>query len=86
MSATEHQAGIPRWQIITGYVLSGLPGVAFLPSAYMKLAQPAGFLANWTKNYPAGSALPLALFAYTLSNGGAAPLPVALICIGGRGP
>jgi hypothetical protein len=60
MSATE-QAGIPRWQIITGYVLSGLPGLAFLPSAYMKIAQPAGFLDSWTKNYSAGSALPLGI-------------------------
>jgi hypothetical protein len=68
MSANE-QVGIPRGQIITGYVLSGLPGLAFLPSAFMKIVQPGDFIANWTKSYPAGAALPLGIIeigAYAL--------------------
>jgi hypothetical protein len=58
MSAHE-QVGIPRWQIITGYILSGLPALAFVPSAFMKVAQPGDFLGKWTQGYPAGAALPL---------------------------
>jgi len=50
---------IPKWQRVTGWVLSGLLAVPFLPSAYFKIAQPQGFLENWSKTYPAGSALPL---------------------------
>jgi hypothetical protein len=50
-----------RVRKIVGYVLSGLPALAFFPSAYMKIAQPAGFLDGWTKNYPAGSARPLGI-------------------------
>ena len=50
---------IPKWQYVTGWVLSGLLGPLFASSAFAKIAQPAGFLDGWTKNYPAGSALPL---------------------------
>ena len=52
---------IPRWQRILGFVLSALATVPFLPSALMKLSQPAGFLDGWTKNYPAGAAQPLGM-------------------------
>lgn len=50
---------IPRWQTVTGWVLSGALSVVFLPSAYFKIAQPAGFLEEWTRTYPASSALPI---------------------------
>jgi len=57
---------IPKWQRITGWVLSGLLAFVFLPSAYFKLAQPEGFLEEWSKTYPAGSALPLGVIELTL--------------------
>lgn len=50
---------VPKWQIMTGWALSGLLVLVFLPSAYFKVAQPAGFIEEWGKNYPASSALPL---------------------------
>jgi hypothetical protein len=50
---------IPKWQVVTGWVLSGLLALVFVPSAFFKLAQPAGFLEEWSKTYPAGSARPL---------------------------
>lgn len=56
---TTAQSAIPRWQVITGRILSGVLALAFVPSASFKLAQPDGFLEGWTKNYPAGSARPL---------------------------
>src|SRR3954451_13031779 len=43
------QASIPRWQMVTGRVLSGALAFVFLPSAFFKVAQPAGFLDEWTK-------------------------------------
>jgi hypothetical protein len=55
------QALIPRWQVITGWVLSGLLGAVFLPSAFFKIAQPPGFAEGWIKNYPVGAARPLGL-------------------------
>lgn len=55
------QTPIPKWQIITGWVLSGILALVFLPSAYFKIVQPGDFLANWTKTYPAGSARPLGI-------------------------
>jgi hypothetical protein len=57
---------IPKWQRVTGWVLSGLLAVVFLPSAFFKIAQPAGFLAGWTKSYPAGSARPLGIIELTM--------------------
>ncbi len=57
---------IPKWQRITGWVLSSLLAAVFLPSAYFKLAQPEGFLEEWSKTYPAGSALPLGVIELTL--------------------
>lgn len=60
------ETAIPRWQIWTGRVLSGLLAVVFLPSAYMKIAQPTGFLEDWTKTFPAGSALPIGIVEVTL--------------------
>ena len=60
------QASIPRWQVVTGWVLSGILAVVFLPSAYFKIAQPAGFLDEWSKTYPASSALPLGVIEATL--------------------
>ena len=60
------QTPIPRWQTVTGWVLSGILAVVFLPSAFFKIAQPAGFLEDWTKTYPAGTALPLGIVELTL--------------------
>lgn len=50
---------IPKWQRVTGWVLSGLLALVFLPSASFKIAQPEGFIEEWSKTYPASSALPL---------------------------
>jgi DoxX-like protein len=58
MAATESVA-IPKWQLRTGWVLSCLPLLAFLPSAGFKLVQPGDFLANWSKNYPPATARPI---------------------------
>ena len=55
------QTPIPKWQVVTGWTLSGLLAFLFLPSAYFKIAQPAGFLEEWIKSYPAGAALPLGI-------------------------
>jgi succinate dehydrogenase/fumarate reductase cytochrome b subunit len=57
---------IPKWQRVTGWVLSGILAVPFLPSAYFKIAQPQGFIEEWSKNYPAGSALPLGIIELTI--------------------
>jgi hypothetical protein len=53
------QTPTPKWQIITGWVLSGLLAIVFLPSAFFKIAQPTGFTEEWSKTYPAASALPV---------------------------
>ena len=60
------QTPIPRWQIVTGWVLSAILAFVFLPSAFFKIAQPTGFLEGWTKSYPAGAALPLGIIELTL--------------------
>jgi len=60
------QTSIPRWQIVTGWVLSGILGLLFLPSAFFKIAQPAGFLEEWTKSYPAEAARPLGIIELTM--------------------
>jgi hypothetical protein len=57
---------IPRWQLVTGWVLSGLLALVFLPSAYFKIAQPRGFVEDWSRTYPAGSALPLGVIELLL--------------------
>lgn len=57
---------LPRWQIVTGWVLSGLMAVVFLPSAYFKIAQPEGFLEEWSKTYPASAALPIGIIEVAL--------------------
>ncbi len=57
---------IPKWQIVTGWVLSGILAVPFLPSAFFKIAQPGEFLEGWTKTYPAKSALPLGIIELTM--------------------
>ena len=57
---------IPKWQRVTGWVLSGILAVPFLPSAYFKIAQPQSFLEEWSKNYPVGSALPLGVIELTM--------------------
>ena len=57
---------IPKWQFVTGWVLSGLLALVFLPSAFFKIAQPKGFIEEWGKTYPAGSALPLGVIELTL--------------------
>ena len=33
---------IPKWQRVTGWVLSGILALVFLPSAFFKIAQPKG--------------------------------------------
>jgi hypothetical protein len=53
------QTPIPRWQTVTGWVLSGILALVFLPSAFFKIAQPRGFLEEWSKTYPVATALPL---------------------------
>lgn len=50
---------IPKWQRVTGWVLSGILAPVFLPSAFFKIAQPGGFIDEWSKTYPAGSARPI---------------------------
>lgn len=50
---------IPKWQRAIGWVLSGALALVFPPSAYFKIAQPEGFLEEWSKTYPANTALPL---------------------------
>ena len=57
---------IPRWQFVTGWVLSGILALVFLPSAYFKIAQPKGFIEEWSKTYPAPAALPLGVIEVTL--------------------
>jgi hypothetical protein len=57
---------IPKWQRVTGWVLSGILALAFLPSALFKIAQPKGFIEEWGKTYPAGSALPLGVIELAL--------------------
>ena len=59
------QTPIPRWQVVTGWVLSGILAFVFLPSAVFKIAQPAGFLEEWAKTYPAGAALPIGIVELT---------------------
>lgn len=49
----------PKWQRVTGWVLSGLLAVVFLPSAFFKIAQPEGFIEEWSKTYPARTAVPI---------------------------
>ena len=63
---TMTETSIPKWQTVTGWVLSGVLGLAFLPSAFFKIAQPTGFLDGWTKSYPAGAARPLGLIELAL--------------------
>jgi hypothetical protein len=53
------QTLIPSWQTVTGWVFTGILALVFLPSAFFKIAQPASFLDEWTKTYPASSAPPL---------------------------
>jgi len=60
------QTSIPKWQIVTGWVLSGILAFLFLPSAVFKIAQPGDFLEGWTKTYPAGAALPLGVTELTI--------------------
>jgi hypothetical protein len=57
---------IPKWQIVTGWVLSGILAFPFLPSAYFKIAQPTWFLEEWSKTYPAGAARPLGIIELAL--------------------
>ncbi|HEV3145751.1 MAG TPA: DoxX family protein [Gemmataceae bacterium] len=60
------QTTIPKWQIVIGWVLSGILALLFLPSAYFKIAQPAGFLEGWTKSLPAAAARPLGIIELTM--------------------
>jgi hypothetical protein len=59
------QTSIPKWQFVTGWVLSGILALVFLPSAFFKIAQPGQFLEGWTKTYPAGAARPLGIIELT---------------------
>src|SRR5258708_21148649 len=60
MAAPEAVA-IPKWQVVTSWILSCLPLLAFLPSAVFKLVQPGEFLAEWSKNYPPATARPIGI-------------------------
>ena len=51
------QTSIPKWQIVAGWVFSGILSFLFLPT---------GFLDEWTKTYPASSALPLGVIEVTI--------------------
>ena len=57
---------IPKWQRVTGWVLSGILSLMFLPSAFFKIAQPKGFIEEWSKTYPAASALPIGIIEVTV--------------------
>jgi hypothetical protein len=57
---------IPNWQRVTGWVLSGILTLAFLPSAFFKIAQPEGFIEDWSKTYPAATALPIGVIELTM--------------------
>lgn len=57
---------IPKWQVVTGWVLSGILALLFLPSAFFKIAQPKDFIEGWTKTYPAGAAMPLGIIELTM--------------------
>jgi hypothetical protein len=57
---------IPKWQRVTGWVLSGILTLAFLPSAFFKIAQPEGFIEDWSKTYPAATALPIGVIELTM--------------------
>jgi len=57
---------IPKWRRVTGWVLSGILSLMFLPSAFFKIAQPKGFIEEWSKTYPAGSAMPLGVIELTM--------------------
>ena len=60
------QTSIPKWQVVTGWVLSGILAFLFVPSAFFKIAQPAGFIEGWTRSYPAGAARPLGIIELTM--------------------
>jgi hypothetical protein len=49
----------PKWQRVVGWVLSGILALVFLPSAFFKIAQPEGFVEEWSKTYPANTAVPI---------------------------
>ncbi|WP_165068162.1 DoxX family protein [Paludisphaera rhizosphaerae] len=57
---------IPKWQRVTGWVLSGILALAFLPSAFFKIAQPGDFAEKWSKDYPSSSALPIGVIELTI--------------------
>jgi hypothetical protein len=60
------QTSIPKWQMVTGWVCSGILALLFLPSAFFKIAQPGNFVDGWTKSYPLGAARPLGLIELTM--------------------
>ena len=57
---------VPKWQRVTGWVLSGILTFVFVPSAFFKLTQPEGFIEEWTKTYPAAAARPLGIIELAL--------------------
>ena len=50
---------MPKWHKLVGWGLAGLLPVFFVPSAFFKISQPGDFLTEWSKDYPAGAALPI---------------------------
>ncbi len=59
MSTAEPNAQ-PKWMTITGWVLTFLPLLAFLPSAAFKLTAKPEFLEQWTKfGYAESTARPI---------------------------
>ena len=43
---------IPKWQRVTGWVLSGILALLFLPSTCFKIAQPKGFIESGPRPIP----------------------------------
>ena len=58
MSTAETNAQ-PKWMTVTGWVMTFLPLLAFLPSAAFKLMAKPEFLEQWTKSYPESTARPI---------------------------
>ncbi len=57
----QQAVAVPKWQVWTGWALSCLPLLAFLPSAAFKILQPGEFLEQWSKNYPPATARPIGI-------------------------
>lgn len=62
MSEPTPPPATPTWMKVLGWILTVLPMPLLAMSAFFKIAQPEGFIENWTKGgYPANTALPIGL-------------------------